>query len=128
MKHALRSGAALLLACVVLASAPPGAAAQENGAIIQVTGVSSPRLAVYERATNDSKLREFDKAAVKLPLDVFETANEDRFLKIQIAGDHFWVKAAQVIVLRAISAGCLAQSAAPVPAGVIRGGNRGCTK
>ena len=111
-----------------LAVPPAASAADEVGAIVRITAVTSPRLGVFERASNDSKLREVDKDSVKLPLDVLDTAEEERFLKVKVDGDSFWVKKAQVSVLRAISAGCLAQTAAPVLGGGIRGGNRGCAK
>lgn len=107
---------------------PALAAGQEPGAIVRVTALSSPRLSVYERASNDSKLRELDKEGVKLPLDVLDATEDERFLKVRIGDDSVWIKAAHVMVLRSVAAGCLAQNAAPVPAGVIRGGNRGCAK
>lgn len=128
MFTACKAGAILSLAWAALAWPAASAAADDVGAIVRVTGVTSARLSVYERASNDSKLKEIDKEGVKLPLEVFDTADEDRFLKVKIDGDSFWVKKSQVAVLRAISAGCLAQTAAPVLGGGIRGGNRGCGK
>ena len=128
MKIATPTRFAVLLLSALLAS-PYGYAAQdETGAIVRINTINSPRLAVYQNAANDSKLKELDRESIALPLEVFETADEDRFLKVKIGGDTLWVKKVQVGILRAVSAGCLAQNAAPVPAGVIRGGNRGCSK
>ena len=127
MKYATMARSNLLFFTALLAAAP-GHVAAEAGAIVQVSAITSARLAVYKSAANDSKLKELDKEGIALPLEVFETADENRFLKVNIGGDFVWVKKTQVGTLRAVTAGCLAQTAAPEPAGVIRGGNRGCSK
>lgn len=128
MKFAMLLGSTVLFLTATLASTPLYAATEESGAIVRINAITSPRLGLYKGATSDSKLKDIDRAVVKLPLDVLETADEDRFLKVMIDGDILWVRKVQVSILRAVTAGCLAQVAAPVLAGVIRGGNRGCTK
>ena len=128
MKRATLAGSTMLFLAAALACAPVYAAEEDLGAIVSINVIHSPRLAFYKSASNDSKLKEIDKTSVKLPLPVFETADRDRFLKVSIDGDTLWVKMAHVGVQRAVTAGCLAQQTAPVAAGVIRGGNRGCAK
>jgi len=128
MNHATLAGSTLLFLAASLNWASVYAADGELGAIVSINVIHSPRLAFYKSAANDSKLKEVDKESITLPLAVFETADRDRFLKVIIDGDVFWIKMAQVSVQRAVTAGCLAQATAPVAAGVIRGGNRGCAK
>lgn len=128
MKFAALSISPVLLLMAGLTSTPLFAADATNGAIVRINAVTSLRLAVYERAANDSKLKELEKESVKMPLEVYDTSEDERFLKVKIDGDIYWIRSAQVSILRAVTAGCLAQNAASIPAGAIRGGNRGCAK
>lgn len=103
-------------------------AAPDDGAIVKVTAVTSPRLGIYSRPALDSKVKELARDAVKMPLQVLDTAEDETFLRVNIDGDNVWVRAVQVGTARAVSAGCLAQATAPQSTAAIRGANRGCSK
>lgn len=128
MKSLTLCVAPILVFMAVLVSAPLYAANQADGAIVRISAVTSPRLGIYQRAADDSKLKEISKEGVKMPLDVFDTSEDELFLKVKIDGDSFWVRQAQVSILRAVTSGCLAQGTAPKDTAGIRGANRGCAK
>lgn len=121
----LFAGCACALA---LSSFAAHAGVPEDGAIIKISAVSSPRLNLYARDALDSKLKDMPKDTVPVPLDVSDVTPDEKFLKVKIDGESVWLNAKQVSVLRAVTAGCLAQANAPKDAAAIRGANNGCVK
>ncbi|MGZ8288179.1 MAG: hypothetical protein ACXW2U_07120 [Telluria sp.] len=111
--------AALLFSAAAAASGPAEVPTM-------IVSVSAPELALHERAAASSKLKAIPKAAVKLPLDIVETDEDEKFYKVRIDGAAFWVKKAQVHVGHDVSTGCLAQGSAPIAAAGIRGAIRAC--
>jgi hypothetical protein len=104
------------------------AAGAEEGAITGVSAVTASRLALYSAPAQPKKVKEVPKEEVKLPLHVSETDEEEKFLKVKIDGEVYWLSRKQVSVTRAVSVGCLAQATAPVEGATIRGANAGCQK
>lgn len=117
----------VLAASLLSASAAVGAAGEE-GAITGVSAVTASRLALYSAPAQPKKIKELPKEEVKLPLAVSETDEEERFLKVKIDGEVYWLSRKQVAVTRAVSVGCLAQANAPLEGATIRGANAGCQK
>lgn len=91
-----------------------------------ITHIGSPQLGLYDRASPSSKVRDIAKSSVVLPLDIIETDEDESFYKVKIDGSAFWVKRTQVSVSRVVTTGCLAQSAAPINSGGVRGAIRAC--
>ena len=104
------------------------AADAEGGAITGITAVTASRLALYSAPAQAKKVKEVPKEEVKAPLPVSETDEEEKFLKVKIDGEVYWLSRKQVSVTRAVSVGCLAQAAAPEEGATIRGANAGCQK
>jgi hypothetical protein len=117
-----------VLALSVLYGPVALAAGAEEGAITGVSAVTASRLALYSAPAQPKKVKEVPKEEVKLPLPVSETDEEERFLKVKIDGEVYWLSRKQVSVTRAVSVGCLAQANAPLEGATIRGANAGCQK
>lgn len=120
----LTCGFAVALATVGLSAG----AAEPVGTIVAISAISSPRLSLYSGTTVESKVKELPKESVQVPLKVSDVGEGERFLRIELDGDRYWVRKVQVDVLRAVTTGCLAAAAAPTETGGIRGANRGCAK
>lgn len=103
-------------------------AAESGGTIVAINGISSPRLSLYSGTAVESKVKEVARESVKVPLKVSDVAEGERFLRIDLDGEKFWVRKVQVDVLRDVTTGCLAAMEAPTQTGGIRGANRGCAK
>ncbi|MFC5550505.1 hypothetical protein [Massilia aerilata] len=126
---ALNGKLMVILATMTVLAAPVAmASGSEEGAITGVSAVTSSKLALYSGPAQARKVKEVPKEEIKLPLPVNETDEEERFLKVKLDGEVYWLSRKQVSVTRAVSVGCLAQASAPVEGATIRGANEGCKK
>lgn len=112
----------------LIATLPAHARESDHGVMTSVSAINSARLALYSLAKDDAKVKDVAKETVKLPLVISEVDEEERFLKIKIDSDTYWIRKSQVMVSYALSVGCLAQSNAHTSAAAIRGANPGCKK
>lgn len=128
MKTATPLAGLLLALAGLTATLPADAGESAQGAITGVSAISSARLGLYSLAKDDAKVKDVAKESVALPLAVSEVDEDERFLKIKLDGDTWWIRKSQVMVNYAVSVGCLAQSTAHMSAAAIRGANPGCKK